>query len=94
MEAAIIPLHCGMDAVGIGPSNLNMDYCVCIHGLIAVLNFTTVLDSVAAAATGYVKKLIVALSQSSGREHNMAAWLGLYSTGHGGLRMHHSSVCL
>ncbi|CAK2910129.1 membrane hypothetical protein [Vibrio crassostreae] len=72
MGLAIISVLRGMDGGVKFLSNLNMVIAFVFLGLIAVLNFTTVLDSVATAVTGYVKN-IVALSQSSGREDT--TWL-------------------
>ncbi|MDN3628752.1 BCCT family transporter [Vibrio lentus] len=72
MGLAIISVMRGMDGGVKFLSNLNMVIAFVFLGLIAVLNFTTVLDSVATAATGYVKN-IVALSQSAGREDT--TWL-------------------
>ena len=72
MGLAIISVMRGMDGGVKFLSNLNMVIAFVFLGLIAVLNFTTVLDSVATAVTGYVKN-IVALSQSSGREDT--TWL-------------------
>lgn len=72
MGLAIISVLRGMDGGVKFLSNLNMVIAFVFLGLIAVLNFTTVLDSMATAVTGYVKN-IVALSQSSGREDT--TWL-------------------
>ena len=72
MGLAIVSVLRGMDGGVKFLSNLNMVIAFVFLGLIAVLNFTTVLDSLATAVTGYVKN-IVALSQTSGREDT--TWL-------------------
>ncbi|WP_117232693.1 BCCT family transporter [Vibrio maerlii] len=72
MGLAIISVLRGMDGGVKFLSNLNMVIAFVFLALIAVLNFTTVLDSVATAVTGYVKNLIP-LSQTAGREDT--TWL-------------------
>ena len=72
MGLAIISVLRGMDGGVKFLSNLNMVIAFVFLGLIAVLNFTTVLDSLVTALTGYVKN-IIPLSQTSGREDT--AWL-------------------
>ncbi|MFB9216193.1 BCCT family transporter [Vibrio sinaloensis] len=72
MGLAIISVLRGMDGGVKFLSNLNMIIAFVFLGLIAVLNFTTVLDSALTAAQGYVKN-IFALSQTSGREDT--TWL-------------------
>lgn len=72
MGLAIISVIRGMDGGVKLLSNLNMIIAFVFLGFIAVLNFTTVLDSVATAVTGYVKN-ILPLSQTSGREDT--TWL-------------------
>ncbi|UJF20026.1 BCCT family transporter [Vibrio sp. SS-MA-C1-2] len=72
MGLAIISVLRGMDGGVKFLSNLNMVIAFVFLGFIAVLNFTTVLDSVATAVVGYVKN-IIPLSQTSGREDT--TWL-------------------
>ncbi|USD67567.1 BCCT family transporter [Vibrio sp. SCSIO 43136] len=72
MGLAIISVIRGMDGGVKLLSNLNMVIAFVFLGFIALLNFTTVLDSVATAVTGYVKN-ILPLSQTSGREDT--TWL-------------------
>ncbi len=72
MGLAIVSVMRGMDGGVKFLSNLNMVIAFVFLGLIAVLNFTTVLDSLATAVTGYVKN-ILPLSQTSGRDDT--TWL-------------------
>ncbi len=72
MGLAIVSVLRGMNGGIKFLSNLNMVIAFVFIIFIAVLNFTTVLDSVATALTGYVKN-IIPLSQSSGREDT--TWL-------------------
>lgn len=67
MGLAIISVLRGMDGGVKLLSNLNMVIAFVFLGLMAILNFTTVLDSVATSVVGYVKN-IIPLSQTSGRE--------------------------
>ncbi|MGY5452444.1 BCCT family transporter [Agarivorans sp. MS3-6] len=72
MGLAIVSVIRGMDGGVKFLSNLNMVIAFVFLGLIAVFNFTTVLDSLVTAVTGYVKN-ILPLSQTSGRDDT--AWL-------------------
>ena len=72
MGLAILSVTRGMDGGVKLLSNLNMVIAFIFLGLIAALNFTTVLDSLATAVIGYVKN-IIPLSQSSGRDDT--TWL-------------------
>jgi len=72
MGLAILSVTRGMDGGVKLLSNLNMVIAFIFLGLIAVLNFTTVLDSLATAIIGYVKN-IIPLSQTSGRDDT--TWL-------------------
>ncbi|UGA53490.1 BCCT family transporter [Vibrio sp. VB16] len=72
MGLAIVSVMRGMDGGVKFLSNLNMVIAFVFLGLIAVLNFTTVLDSLVTAVTGYVKN-ILPLSQTSGRDDT--TWL-------------------
>ncbi|MEL0629197.1 BCCT family transporter [Psychromonas aquatilis] len=72
MGLAILSVTRGMDGGVKLLSNLNMVIAFVFLGLIAVLNFTTVLDSLATAVIGYVKN-VIPLSQASGREDT--TWL-------------------
>ena len=72
MVLAIVSVLRGMDGGVKLLSNLNMIIAFVFLGFIAVLNFTTVLDSLATAVTGYVKN-IIPLSQTTGREDT--TWL-------------------
>ena len=72
MGLAIISVLRGMNGGVKFLSNLNMVIAFTFLGLIAVLNFTTALDSVVTAIVGYVKN-IIPLSQTSGREDT--TWL-------------------
>ncbi|MGF1748682.1 BCCT family transporter [Vibrio cionasavignyae] len=72
MGLAIISVIRGMDGGVKVLSNLNMIIAFVFLGFLAILNFTTVLDSVTTAVVGYVKN-IIPLSQSSGREDT--TWL-------------------
>lgn len=72
MGLAILSVMRGMNGGVKLLSNLNMIIAFTFLGLIAVLNFTTVLDSLVTAAVGYVKN-IIPLSQASGRDDT--AWL-------------------
>jgi len=72
MGLAILSVTRGMDSGVKLLSNLNMVIAFIFLGLIAVLNFTTVLDSLATAVIGYVKN-IIPLSQTTGREDT--SWL-------------------
>lgn len=72
MALAIVSVLRGMDGGVKLLSNLNMVIAFVFLGFIAVLNFTTVLDSLATAVTGYVKN-IIPLSQTAGREDT--TWL-------------------
>jgi BCCT family betaine/carnitine transporter len=72
MGLAIVSILRGMDSGVKFLSNLNMVIAFIFLGLIALLNFTTVLDSLATSVTGYVKN-IIPLSQNSGREDT--TWL-------------------
>lgn len=72
MALAIVSVIRGMDGGVKLLSNLNMIIAFVFLGLIAILNFTTVLDSVATAVTGYVKN-IIPLSQTTGRDDT--TWL-------------------
>lgn len=67
MGLAMISVLRGMDGGVKLLSNLNMAIAFLFLGLMAVLNFTTVLDSIATAVVGYVKNALP-LSQNSGRE--------------------------
>ena len=72
MGLAILSVVRGMDGGVKLLSNLNMIIAFVFLGLIAVLNFTTVLDSFATAIIGYVKN-IIPLSQAGGRDDT--TWL-------------------
>lgn len=72
MGLAIISVMRGMDGGVKLLSNVNMIIAFVFLGVMTVLNFTTALDSVATAITGYVKN-IIPLSQTSGREDT--SWL-------------------
>ena len=72
MGLAIISVLRGMDGGVKFLSNLNMVIAFVFLGLMAVLNFTTVLDSVATSVIGYVKN-IIPLSQTTGRDDT--SWL-------------------
>ena len=72
MCLAILSVIRGMDGGVKLLSNLNMIIAFIFLGFIAVLNTTTVLDSVATAIVGYVKN-IIPLSQTTGREDT--TWL-------------------
>lgn len=72
MGLAIISVLRGMDGGVKLLSNLNMIIAFVFLGFIAILNFSTVLDSTATAVVAYVKNLIP-LSQTSGREDT--TWL-------------------
>ncbi|NOI79059.1 BCCT family transporter [Vibrio tubiashii] len=72
MGLAIISVLRGMDGGVKLLSNLNMIIAFVFLGFIAVLNFTTVLDSTYTAVVGYVEN-IIPLSQTSGREDT--TWL-------------------
>ena len=72
MGLAIVSVLRGMDGGVKFLSNLNMVIAFVFLGFIAVLNFTTVLDSLFTAVTGYVKN-IIPLSQASGRDDT--TWL-------------------
>lgn len=72
MGLAILSVIRGMDGGVKLLSNLNMIIAFVFLGFIAVLNFTTVFDSLATAVVGYVKN-IIPLSQTSGREDT--TWL-------------------
>ena len=72
MGLAILSVTRGMDGGVKLLSNINMIIAFVFLGLIAVLNFTTVLDSLATAVVGYVKN-IIPLSQASGRDDT--SWL-------------------
>ncbi|MEZ9789906.1 BCCT family transporter [Vibrio breoganii] len=67
MGLAIISVLRGMDGGVKLLSNINMAIAILFLLLMAVLNFTTVLDSFTTAVVGYVKNAY-ALSQTSGRE--------------------------
>ncbi|NOI65040.1 BCCT family transporter [Vibrio sp. 99-8-1] len=72
MGLAIISVIRGMDGGVKALSNLNMIIAFVFLGFMTVLNFTTVLDSVATSVVGYVKN-ILPLSQTTGREDT--TWL-------------------
>ncbi|MDN2483425.1 BCCT family transporter [Vibrio agarivorans] len=72
MGLAIVSVVRGMDSGVKLLSNLNMIIAFLFLGFLAVLNFTTVLDSLFTGITGYVKN-IIPLSLSSGREDS--TWL-------------------
>ncbi|MGF1681816.1 BCCT family transporter [Photobacterium minamisatsumaniensis] len=72
MGLAIVSVVRGMDGGVKLLSNLNMIIAFLFLGFLAILNFTTTLDSLSTAVVGYVKN-IIPLSQSSGREDT--AWL-------------------
>ncbi|WP_264876582.1 BCCT family transporter [Vibrio agarivorans] len=72
MGLAIVSVVRGMDSGVKVLSNLNMIIAFLFLGFLAVLNFTTVLDSLFTGITGYVKN-IIPLSLSSGREDS--TWL-------------------
>ncbi|MCW8344814.1 BCCT family transporter [Vibrio sp. ZSDZ65] len=72
MGLAIISVIRGMDGGVKVLSNLNMIIAFVFLGFLAVLNFTTVFNSLTTAVVGYVKN-IIPLSQSAGREDT--TWL-------------------
>ncbi|MGR5092095.1 BCCT family transporter [Vibrio maritimus] len=72
MGLAIVSVIRGMDGGVKVLSNLNMIIAFVFLGFMGVLNFTTVLDSVATSVVGYVKN-IIPLSQTAGREDT--TWL-------------------
>ncbi|MGF1734670.1 BCCT family transporter [Photobacterium satsumensis] len=72
MGLAIVSVVRGMDGGVKLLSNLNMIIAFLFLGFLAILNFTTTLDSLSTAVVGYVKN-IIPLSQSSGREDT--TWL-------------------
>jgi BCCT family betaine/carnitine transporter len=72
MGLAILSVVRGMDGGVKLLSNINMIIAFIFLGFISILNFTTVLDSLATAVVGYVKN-IIPLSQNSGREDT--SWL-------------------
>ncbi|MCL9774213.1 BCCT family transporter [Vibrio methylphosphonaticus] len=72
MGLAIISVIRGMDGGVKVLSNLNMIIAFVFLGFLAVLNFSTVFDSLTTAVVGYVKN-IIPLSQSAGREDT--TWL-------------------
>ncbi|MGF1776635.1 BCCT family transporter [Vibrio nomapromontoriensis] len=72
MGLAIVSVIRGMDGGVKVLSNLNMIIAFVFLGFLAILNFTTVFNSLTTAVVGYVKN-IIPLSQSSGREDT--TWL-------------------
>ncbi|MDR9825805.1 BCCT family transporter [Vibrio sp. FNV 38] len=72
MGLAIVSVMRGMDGGVKLLSNLNMIIAFTFLGFLAILNFTTVLDSFATGVIGYVKN-IIPLSQNAGREDT--TWL-------------------
>jgi len=67
MGLAILSVTRGMNGGVKLLSNINMIIAFVFLGLIAILNFTTTLDSLATAIIGYVKN-VIPLSQADGRE--------------------------
>jgi BCCT family betaine/carnitine transporter len=72
MGLAIISIVRGMDGGVKLLSNINMIIAFVFLGFLALLNFTTVLDSLLTGLVGYVKN-IIPLSQNSGRDDT--TWL-------------------
>ncbi|MEZ8824632.1 BCCT family transporter [Vibrio amylolyticus] len=72
MGLAIVSIVRGMDGGVKLLSNINMIIAFVFLGFLAILNFTTVLDSLATGVVGYVKN-IIPLSQNSGRDDT--TWL-------------------
>jgi BCCT family betaine/carnitine transporter len=72
MGLAIVSVVRGMDGGVKVLSNLNMIIAFVFLGVMGILNFTTVLDSVTTSIVGYVKN-IIPLSQTAGREDT--TWL-------------------